>query len=221
MIGLVACGGAPISDPTDVVTIADRASLSDQQSDCGDPVLQDQVTTGGQRVATWQPCFDASDERAAEERIVIRTDLATGGDDSVAAPNERLAEVERVACIGVPVKERQHSPFSHRRSIDKVEPMRENGQLVGVRVVFKPVRGLTADWMRRDIDCHRARLAAADGDLVVMGMDDDPTLLEQADIQVEERNGRVEVRITTLTPDQAEIALARARGEHGMQRADR
>jgi len=41
-----------------------------------------------------------------------------------------------------------------------VIPHREAGQLRGVRIVFNPIGGMTADWLRRDIECQRARWAA-------------------------------------------------------------
>jgi hypothetical protein len=51
----------------------------------------------------------------------------------------------------------EHSPFAHRQEIAEIIPHRERGQIRGVRIVFKPVVGLSPAWMEQAIACHRAR----------------------------------------------------------------
>src|SRR5262245_28399097 len=51
----------------------DRAAAAAERSlsaayQCGDPALGDQVTSGGQPLTTWQPCFHIADEVAARHR---------------------------------------------------------------------------------------------------------------------------------------------------------
>jgi len=79
------------------------------------------------------------------------------------------------------------------------------------------VPGVTAHWVRRDIDCQRARWALHGKPSDVA----DPTLVPGAQIQVVDRHGHVEVLVQTDTIDAGELALARARGQHAEQTAVR
>jgi hypothetical protein len=208
MISVVACGTPETARKGEILTPLDTdKEVAALDFACNDLVLFDQMTTGAAKVTTWWPCFDVWDE---EQATTQRVDV-----DSA----QRVAEVEDAACAGIAVQERTHSPFAHRRSIEIVEPVREDNELVGVRVVFKPVRGLTADWMRSAIACQQARWAAiTDADMLPPP---DPTLVEGAEVNVIERGGRVEVFVTTPTSELAEIALSRARTSQGVQHAER
>ncbi len=216
--GCVACGGGGITEPVNVVApIPEGAVEVGEVLVCGDPVLNDQLTTGGQRVTTWQPCFDVGDEAAVDQRqqVIASYDRQLENRENEvdrALPLDTLA-----ACAGVPLAEQGHSPFAHRASIDRVEPVHENGELVGVRVVFQPVRGLTADWLRRDIACQQARWDALGN--VATWRPDDPTLVEGATTTVLDRAGHVEVIITVPSPEQAHVALVRARESRAQQAA--
>ncbi|HEY5923392.1 MAG TPA: hypothetical protein VIV11_17050 [Kofleriaceae bacterium] len=211
LISCVACGGGTVSSggDLDMVTVASVAGPGNAAAgnaaalDCGDPVLADQVTSGGQRVITWKPCFDPADEPAEVEGDVIA---------GMSAP-------ELAACEAVPLGERGHSPLAHKRSIDKIEPVYDDGQLAGARIVFKRVRGLNAEWVRLGIECQRARWAVVGNEAGFSPSD--PTLVEGVAADVIERNGRVEVIITAETAERADIVLARARGETGLRNARR
>ena len=209
LIAAFACGGEQV----EVTTVASNSGRGTTEAACGDPVLADQVTSGGQRVITWQPCFDAADESAiaeTEERVEVEG----------VAPRTALAQAALpAACDAVPLRERTHSPLAHKRAIDRIEPIYDEGQLAGVRVVFKRVRGLNAEWVRRGIACQRARWAVVANEPGFSPSD--PTLVEGADANVIERDGRVEVIITAETPDRADIVLARARGELSLRNARR
>lgn len=183
--------------------------LSKDHFDCGDPVMNDQITTGGQRVMTWQPCFDIADEAAENHRGAAQQERQLARKDRATAA--RLVDTQRFACAGIPEREQGHSVFSHVRSIDRVEPVYNGDRLAGVRIEFKPVRGLTADWLRRDVECHRARWAALGKDPAWMPMD--PTLVDSATIDVRDAGSTVIVVVTSPEREQAANALARARGQ--------
>ena len=168
---------------------------------CGDTVLQDQTTSGGERLAVWQPCWDV------EPQTADHTELTAVAQPPAIDP--KLAEVQEVACANVGPKERARSPFSHRKQIMEVTPHRVGNRLAGVRVVFERVPGLTAEWMRKDIACHRAQWQAMGRYTVASS---DPTLIDGAQVSVFDRDGHVEVIVNTDTPEQAEIAIARAKG---------
>ena len=174
---------------------------------CGDPVLNDQSTTGGMRVTSWQPCFDVAEESAAHQRYLAARERAAAARERDAAA--ALVRAEAAQCAGIPEREREHSVFAHTQEIADVIPHRESGELSGVWVVFKPVPGMTASWVRRDIACRRAHWAVA-GKPASEALAD-PSLVEDAEVQVFDRHDHVEVLIRTPEPDAAQVALERAR----------
>lgn len=225
----VACGGREVEDSLAVTTPLSHGGVGAGNIECGDPVLNDQITTGGLRVTMWQPCFDIADEMAPSQRDRVAAEhqrelQARAAADSIAgapATGSPAVSAARVACAAVPIRERSHSPFVHKRSIERVEPIRMNGQLAGVRVVFKRVRGLNAEWLRRDIACQQARFAATGADIDPAWAATDPTLVEGATVNVVDRAGHVEVIVTAPTSQQAEVVIARAGGHVGPQNAAR
>jgi hypothetical protein len=78
------------------------------------------------------------------------------------AASQALRDAETRACVGVPAAERDISPFLHLEDIVAVEPLEvaEKGDsLSGVRVVFRSLPNMTADWLQHVVDCHLARNA--------------------------------------------------------------
>jgi hypothetical protein len=183
---------------------------------CPDLNLNDQLRTGGiGRVTDWQPCWDVTEEADMRHRYAADAERKAAQRDRQGAA--QLAQAEMAACRGIPEQERQHSVFAHRQEISEVIPHREAGQVRGAWIVFKPVPGVTAHWVRRDIDCQRARWALHGKPSNVA----DPTLVPGAQIQVVDRHGHVEVLVQTDTIDAGELALARARGHAAEQTAVR
>lgn len=194
------------------------APTLDEQFQCGDTVLNDQLTTGGLRVTSWMPCWNAEEEVAQHRRFVAEQEREAARRDRHAAA--QLAETEASACATIPEREREHSAFAHAKEIAAVMPLyAAGGEPRGVKVVFAPVRGLHADWIRADIACQRARWATFGQDPKLVPHD--PTLVAGAHIAVAEVQDHVEVTVTTDTPDQATIAIARAQGSVGPQTATR
>ena len=186
-------------------------TIEAERYQCGDEVPSEQVTTGGERVSTWQPCFALVDETAERHREAAEYERELARKDRAAAA--RLLETQRFACAGIPEREIGHSPFSHESAIEKIAPIYNGDRLAGVRVEFEAVRGLTADWLRRAIECQRARWAVMGKDAAWMPMD--PTLIDGAKIDVRARDGRIVVLVTTYEPKQAALALSRARNQLG------
>lgn len=176
-----------------------RSPASAVQYSCGDMVLNDQLTTGGERITTWMPCWNLIDESsitlADRERAAARRERANAA---------ALVRAEVETCRSIPERERDHSPFAHRSSIAQVIAHREAGAVTGVRVIFKPVPGLTADYMRRSIACYQAHFAAFGGDPV------DPTLVPNAEVTVLDPGGHVEVLVRAGSTVDGTIAFSRA-----------
>jgi hypothetical protein len=190
-----------------IADAADAARSSEDTYVCPDLVLNDQLTGGfGVPLTTFQPCFDVAEEAAEQHRALAAEEAAAARRDRMFA--SRLARAEGDACDGIPEAERTHSVFAHRKEIARVIPHYDAGQLHGVWVVFKPVAGMTAEWVQRDIACQQARSAAYGGR--VPGELSDPTLVPEARIQVVQRGDHVDVLVSTATTVDAEVALARA-----------
>ena len=84
------------------------------------------------------------------------------------AASQALRDAEARTCVGLRDEDRDTSPFAHREDIASVTPLTVNvpsgkGQYArteGAIVTFRAVRGMSAQWLQRVIDCHLARNAA-------------------------------------------------------------
>ena len=184
---------------------------------CGDPVTIDQTTSGGERLVHSMPCWDLNEESAAHQRYLAHREREIARAERRSATS--LVEIELAACRGMPERELEHSPFAHRKEIAAVIPHRDAGRIRGVRVVFKPVPGLTAAWLRQAIACHRARFERLGEPSTYLP--DDPTLLARTTAIVEEHSGRLEVTIESSDETSAHAALDRAQDLVRVRTADR
>lgn len=90
--------------------------------------------------------------------------------------SQALRDAEARACVGIPVADRDESPFDHREDIASVEPLysplsggkNPTRRFEGATVTFRAVPGMTAQWLQRVIDCHLARNAALGHDVPEM-----------------------------------------------------
>lgn len=174
---------------------------------CGDRDMSDQLTSGGQRMLPVVPCWDPVEEAAERHRIAAAREQHRARTERRAATS--LVEAELAACRGISPEEVEHSPFAHHRAISEVIPHREAGAVRGVRIVFRPVPGLSAAWMEQAIACHRARFERLGEPATYLS--DDPTLVPGATATVSAHRGHVEVLVVTPNDVAAHVALARAR----------
>jgi hypothetical protein len=174
---------------------------------CGDRNMSDQLTSGGQRMLPVVPCWDPVDEAKERHRAAAAREAHLASKQRRAAAD--LVETELAACRGITDDELSHSPFAHPRAIAEVIPHRRGRALRGVRIVFRPIPGLTEAWMEQAIACHRARyerLGESAGYLA-----DDPTLVPGAVATVATHRGHLEVLVVTPNDVAANVALGRAR----------
>lgn len=104
------------------------------------------------------------------------------------AASKALIEAEERFCSGIPVADRDTSPFYHREDITAVQGLKiptrnygysgdrsnvfelqqldkeASGGLQGARITFRAVAGMTPEWLQRVVDCHLARNAVIDND---------------------------------------------------------
>jgi hypothetical protein len=77
--------------------------------------------------------------------------------------SKELREAEQKSCVGVSEADRDLGPFIHVEDISSVKPLlgRDPGDghppLRGAIVTFRPLWGLTVDYLQRALDCHLAR----------------------------------------------------------------
>jgi hypothetical protein len=190
----------------EAATLPDTVKTGADRYNCGDRALSDQATSGGERLLPTVPCWDVAEENTEHQRF-----LATR-EERIARTERReatsMVEAEIAACRGMSARELEHSPFTHRKEIAAVIPHRDSGAVRGVRIVFKPVPGLTATWMRQAIACHRARFERLGEPATYLP--DDPTLVASANATVDVRNGHLEVLIEAEDAAGAQLALERA-----------
>jgi hypothetical protein len=189
----------------DAARAPDSARIENYQ--CGDRFdMSDQLTSGGQRIVPMVPCWDPVEEHAQRQRAAARR-------EELRAEKERrtaaaMIETKLAACRGISDAELGHSPFAHRRAIAAVLPHHEGGAMRGVLIVFKPVPGLTADWLEQAIACHRAEFERLGEPPTYLS--DDPTLVPGATATVSSHRGHLEVLIETKNDVSAHVALGRA-----------
>jgi hypothetical protein len=174
---------------------------------CCDTVIQDQVTTGGQPVTYSQPWYNVHVEPwwrhhriAVAERAAARAERQAAGD---------LQRRTLAACAGIPESERDQSLWSRPDAVAEVIPHRVSGRLRGVTMILRPNALLTADRVRRDLECRQALWAMHGERPDEAGAD--PTLVFGADIDVHQSGPQVVVIVTTPNDEAAQVALARAR----------
>ena len=83
--------------------------------------------------------------------------------------SQALRDAEATACDGIPGSDRVESPFAHREDIIDVEELHlsepDGTVLLGARVQFRDIPGLTAEWLQHVVNCHLARNAALGHDV--------------------------------------------------------
>ena len=174
---------------------------------CGDTALSDQATSGGERLVPTVPCWDIAEESAEHHRFLAEREQQLAQAERRAATH--LIEAERAACRGMTPRELEHSPFAHRKEIAEVIPHREIGMIRGVRIIWKPVLGLTAGWMRQAIACHRARFERLGEPAGYLP--EDPTLVAGATATVELHGDHLEILIETADDTSGQVAFDRAK----------
>jgi len=190
----------------------DRAARADervtaQQRYCADRAIAEQSTSGGVPISLVTPCWTstASDReshlhRAADLRRDARAHRSTAA---------KLIAAERAACDRLPVAERDHSPSWHRDDIIGVETVYAGHHVVGARLVFRKVEGLSVDWLRAAYACHHAQAAAAGYDPTYMPYC--PAGLPDVAIDVVERSdGYVVTFRSSVRDDTGPAILGRA-----------
>jgi hypothetical protein len=170
----VGCGGAQGTAPHDMSAAQHEAAAEQEEaaSAAHDAQYDPNVSTAPAPCAPKSECWTArrNPTQLHRDDAAAHRDLAERHRDA----GQALRQAEGRACVGIDEEDRDLSPFYFREDIALVEPLKETDheragksnrvRTVGVRVVFRAVPGLTAEWLQRSIECHSARAAVVGHD---------------------------------------------------------
>lgn len=152
----------------------------------------------GYSVPCWSSFRDQSIRHA--ERA---DDLLKAAADHRAA-SQALRDAEATSCSGISDSDRDISPFAHRADVAAVQSLPN-----GAAITFAAVPGLTADSLRRIVDCHIARNAALGHQ--VPEMPSCPLVPNHVTASVAPTaDGRLVVTVTSSDPNSARQVAERA-----------
>ena len=168
---LAACGATPGARPHDM-SAAQHEREAGQQSTAADREAalyhpNARAVVQGCRPQDGSVCWLSKRNPTAKHRDLAEQYRRAAADHRAASAALRQAEAK--ACVEVDPDDRDMSPFVHTEDIVSVEPMVESRRagsasppedvVVGVRVWFASVPGLTKTRLERQVECHLARNA--------------------------------------------------------------
>jgi hypothetical protein len=177
---------------------------------CGDTASTELVTSGTERLHILPPCWAGEVDAVRRDRQHAAQLRADAHRHRIQA--RELVRTEQKWCAGLPEAELDHTPFDHREDLRGVQAELEGDRVRGARILFKPVKGLSADWMRQTLACHQA-MATREG--AGAGPDHDhlascPSTVSGARTEVLETPEGLEVVVRAIDPAAALVIYARA-----------
>jgi hypothetical protein len=173
---------------------------------CGDTASTELVTSGTERLHILPPCWAGEAEAIRRDRLHAAQLRDEARRHRIQA--RELVRAEQKWCAGLPTAELDHTPFDHREDLRAIQAELEGDRLRGARIRFKPVKGLSAEWMRQTLACHQA-MASSKG-FHSNHLANCPSTVPGARTEVLETPEGVEVVIRALEPEAALIIYARA-----------
>jgi hypothetical protein len=216
LLGLAALAGSgcatPGTRPHDMAAeqhekAAARAATEAAEHDAG----FDPTQTKSTRVCRGRgPCWTEEVNPSAEHRHHAQKLRAAAAEHRAAA--QALRDAEAVSCASLSEEDRDLGPFFHRGDVERVEPLHANAgrdrSVRGALITFRPVAGLTSEWMQRSLDCHLARNAALGFDAPEMGHC--PLAPRGVRATARESGGRVVVEVVAPDASAVQAVLTRA-----------
>jgi hypothetical protein len=156
------------------------------------------------------PCWTEEVNPTAEHKQHAQKLRAAAAEHRAAA--QTLRDAETTSCAGLSDEDRDLGPFFHREDVERVEPLHayagRDRSVRGAVITFKPVAGLTSEWMQRSLDCHLARNAALGFDAPDMAHC--PLAPRGVRAIARESVGRVVVEVVAPDASAAQTVLTRA-----------
>lgn len=215
MAVLVGCAADPGTQPHDMSQAQHNAMAQNEQQQSEahaaqhDPAAETTTKSCG-RGGCWTSVANPTKEH--QDLAQRHRELAAKHRAAAAA----LAQTEAQYCAGLSDDDRDMSPFSHREDIASAGPLEEQTQLgklvtkklVGAKVVFRAVQGMTAEWLQRLVDCHVARASAVGHQMPEM--DYCPLMLKGVSAKVSSEGGGFAVSVRAQDDATIQEVLRRA-----------
>lgn len=181
---------------------SEAAEVARQQGpnfQCDTKPESEQTTSGGERLHGTRVCPDVNAaDRRRHQKEAARLHAEAERHRGLA---RALVDAERAACAGLDAGVLAETPLGRHRGALRLE---EQGG--GVRLTLPG--GTSADQVRRELGCHRARAALYAADDY---MPYDPALVLAATVTVTDGGGAVTVAIRGDGPDATALVRSRAR----------
>lgn len=210
-LGLSGCAGSEGTEPHDMSAAQHEQAAGGEDTSAGehggqyDPAASREVMQCRKSVC-WTSDTNPTKEHLAE--MQAHRELAAKHRGAA----EALRTAEAQACAGIDEEDRDLSPFYRSEDIESVSEtarVEQRGYDVppGGRTVFRAVPGLTAEWLQREVDCHRARAAAMGFNMT--GMEYCPLMLKDVAAKVTSTGTGFAVDVTSKDPEVAKEVVRR------------
>jgi hypothetical protein len=180
LLVLAGCASTPGAQPQDMSkaqheqAAAQHEQMAEPHAAAFDPNASAVKTTCGD---PRRPCWTSTSNPTEEHKADAEKHRKMAADHRAAAQSLRDAEAR--SCAGIDDADRDTSPFDHREDIVGVTPYNVSGpvglspkqqttQLHGAVISFRAVKGMTAEWFQRIVDCHLARNASLGNEMPEM-----------------------------------------------------
>lgn len=173
----LACGGSGGTGPTDMSVAGHEQAAGAEDAAAEQHGAHYDPTATAKRTRCFKgvPCWTSVWNPTAQHRIDMERHRELADEHRAAA--RVLRDAEAKSCAGVADADRDTSPFYHREDIARVAEIRRQavqgsanlGETRGGTAVLRAVPGLTAEWLQRLVDCHRARAASVGYAMPEMG----------------------------------------------------
>jgi hypothetical protein len=216
---LTACGGgagvAPGAHPHDMSESGheNAAAREEAKADVHRDQYDPDATSTKQRCGTppigldtIEPCWTSVTNPTAEHLEMAKRHERAAADHRAAS--QTLQRAEEQSCGGVARADRDISPFAHTEDIESVEILDSPSAPKGAKIVFRPVRGLTAEVLNRQVQCHLARNTSLGFHVEEMAYC--PLAVKGVKATVENQAGNVAVVLESNDPASAAELVKRA-----------
>lgn len=220
-----------MSAPAHEQAASEHANTAEQHQAEYDPratTERTRCTSGGARpgptaTAIEGICWSSVENPTDAHRLTAEEHKRHAADHRAASAALRDAEAR--TCAGIAASDRDMSPFEHQEDIVSVKPLTLSEfdaraklppeKLLGAVVTFLARPGLTAEWLKRVVNCHLARNAALGH--VVPEMPDCPLVPRGVEARVSSAGKGFAVAVSSNNPKVAREILSRAERLRGAE----
>lgn len=213
-LALFGCASSEGTEPHDMSAAQHEQAAGGEETAAAEHGAQYDPAAGQQvKRCKKTVCWTSDTNPTEEHRQKAQEHRELAAKHQGAADALRTAEAQ--ACVGIDEENREISPFARSEdivSVSETERVEQQGKTTrempsGGRAVFRAVPGLTAEWLQRLVDCHRARAAAMG--FTMQGMEYCPLMLKDVTAKVTSTGDGFAVDVTSNDPEVAGEVLRR------------